>query len=187
MSIFNFLDKDLILWLDLWMIIPLFLMGSILHFVYNWTKHNKSILLIAAANESYWEHIKIAFWPIFLLYLIEFIFGGWSINSFLPSRAIALYSIPVLIISLVFIYKYFTKRNIPWLDIIIFFLSLFLAQIISDLILYELDSSNITNWLSGLFIVFIVIGFSAFTYKPPQEPDLFKDPITNKYGVKGHK
>lgn len=103
---------DSIATIDHWMILPIFLLGSLLHFTYDWSKHNKYVAVFSAVNESYWEHIKIAFWAVLFLGIIEFAFGGYSHLSFIPAKTIALYSIPVSMIALVFAYKHFTKKNI---------------------------------------------------------------------------
>lgn len=169
------------------MIVPLFIFGSLLHFAYNWSKHKKEVAVVAAVNESYWEHVKIAFWPLFLFYLIEFAIGGWRHVSFLPAKTIALYIVLILIVSFVYIYKYFLKHNFLVLDILIFFLGILGAQIIGTILLNEILPSNTTILFSFLFLFIILIAFVVFTFRPPKDPDLFKDPITKKYGLKGHK
>lgn len=178
---------DTITILDYWMIILLFLVGSLLHFTYDMTKHNKWVSVFSAVNESYWEHIKIVFWPLFLLYFVEFIIGGYEIASFIPAKTIALYSVPVSMIAMVFAYKYFTKKNVLALDIIAFLLTIVVAQVISSLMLSELNPSLWSIGLSCIFLFIIMLAFMIFTKHPPKEPDLFKDPITSKYGLKGHK
>jgi hypothetical protein len=173
--------------LDYWMIIPLFFIGSTMHFVYEWSKHNKRIAILAAVNESYWEHIKIAFWPAFILYLTEFALGGWKIASFIPAKTVSLYVVIVFMVSSVFSYKFFTKKNILALDISLFGLTLVVAQIVGINLLRDLAPSLITIYVSVFFLLTVVISFTRFTINPPEEPDLFRDPITNKYGLKGHK
>jgi hypothetical protein len=177
---------DTITTLDYWMIVPLFLLGSILHFTYDWSKHDKRVAIFSAVNESYWEHIKIAFWPVLLLALVEFAFGGHSHLSFLPAKTIALYSIPVSMIAFVFAYKRVTRKNVLLLDILAFLVSVALAQVISSLILTQLDANVWTVALSALFLLILVTSFALFTLHPPEEPDFFKDPITLDYGVKAH-
>ena len=108
---------------SLWMIIPLGLIGSLLHFVFDWTKHNRFVAVFAAVNESYWEHIKIAVWPVMLLQLVLFISGGHQFASFIPAATIALYSIPVTMVGVIYSYKMITKRNILWLDICLLYTS----------------------------------------------------------------
>jgi len=173
--------------LDLLMVIPLFLVGSLLHFVYDFSKHHKTLAFFGAVNESYWEHLKIAFWPVFLLYLIEFVLGGYKFLSFIPSKTIALYSILISIISFVYGYKFITKKNILFLDIFIFFLGIVLAQFIGATLLAHLDLNIWIVIVSIVFLTVLLIGFIRFTYKPPKDLDIFKDPTTNKYGIKGHK
>ena len=169
------------------MIIPLFIIGSSLHFVYNWSNHNKKVAVIAAVNESYWEHIKIAFWPLIVLYALEYALGGYAISSFIPSCTISLYIVPITMVSTVFLYKHFVKRNILWVDISLFLVTITIAQVVSHLILDELSASILTNVISFAFLFFILTAFLVFTTNPPKEPDIFKDPLTEKYGIKGHK
>ena len=173
--------------LDLWMIVPLFLLGSLLHFTYDWSKHNKFVAIFSAVNESYWEHIKIAFWPLFLLYLVEFISGGYKISSFIPAKTIALYTIPVAMIAIVYGYKSITKRNILALDIGSFLVVIAIAQVTGTQFLKELSASWLTILIGTFFLIVILISFLIFTRYPPKEPDLFVDPLTSEYGLKGHK
>lgn len=180
------MDINQIVVLDYWMILPLFLLGSLLHFTYDWSKHNKFVAIFSAVNESYWEHIKIAFWPTFLLYLIEFTLGGYKISSFIPAKTIALYTIPVTMIAIVYGYKFITKKNILALDIGAFLVVIAIAQLTGTLFLQELSASWLTILLSIFFLIVILVSFLIFTKHPPQEPDLFLDPLTSKYGLKGH-
>lgn len=178
---------DTIVILDHWMIFPLFLLGSLLHFTYDWSKYNKHVAIFSAVNESYWEHIKIAFWPVLLLAIIEFTLGGYSHLSFIPAKTIALYSIPVSMVAFVFAYKHLTRKNILFLDILAFLLSVALAQVIGSLILSQLDANLWTVALSTLFFLILVTSFVLFTLRPPKETDLFRDPITDEYGLKAHR
>jgi Family of unknown function (DUF6512) len=171
---------------SLWAITPLGILGSLLHFVFDWTKHNRIVGVIAAVNESYWEHIKIAFWPVLLLQLCLFIFGGFQVSSFIPAATIALYSIPVSMIGLVFLYKAVSKRNILWIDISVFFLVIAIAQLVFVMLLQELDSSAWLILMSLAFLVGLVVAFLRFTARPPIEPDVFVDPTNKKYGLRAH-
>ena len=171
---------------SLFMIVPLGLIGSVLHFLFDWTKHNRFVAFFSAVNESYWEHIKIAIWPVLVLQLVLFSFGGYQYLSFVPAATIALYSIPVSMVGLVFVYKWFTRRNILWLDISIFFVCIAIAQSIFVLVLEQLAPTTGTVVISGLFLLGLVVAFLLFTFRPPKEPDLFLDPIKNDYGLRAH-
>lgn len=171
---------------SLFMIVPLGLFGSVLHFLFDWTKHNRFMAFFSAVNESYWEHIKIAIWPALLLQVMLFSLGGYELLSFVPAATISLYSIPVSMVGLVFVYKWFTKRNILWLDISIFFVCIAIAQSIFVLILEQLAPTTGTVVISGLFLMGLVVAFLLFTFRPPKEPDMFLDPIKKDYGLRAH-
>ena len=171
---------------SLWAIVPLGILGSLLHFLFDWSKHNRFVAVIAAVNESYWEHIKIAVWPVLLLQLCLFTVGGFQLPSFIPAATIALYSIPIAMTGLVFLYKAFSKRNILWVDISIFFLVVAIAQAIFVLLLQELNPSVGLSLISVGFLAGLVVAFLRFTSRPPRETDVFIDPTNKKYGLLAH-
>lgn len=169
-----------------WMILPLIALGSVLHFVYDWSGHNRVVAVLGAVNESYWEHIKIAVWPVALGQLVLFAAGGWRHPSFVPAATVALYSIPVGMIGIVFLYKSITKRNILWLDIAVFAVVIVLAQTIFVALLTQLRADAVTLVLSLLYLAGLIASFLLFTLRPPREPDIFVDPLSRKYGLHGH-
>jgi hypothetical protein len=172
--------------ISLWMIVPLGLLGSVLHFLFDWTRHNRFVALLSAVNESYWEHIKIAVWPVFFLQVVLFASGGYQYTSFIPAATIALYSIPVSMIGLVFAYKAVTKKNILWLDISIFFVCIAIAQSSFVLIFDQLNPTGGTIVMATLFLFGLIVAFLLFTLRPPKEPDVFLDPIKKDYGLRAH-
>jgi hypothetical protein len=137
-------------------------------------------------NESYWEHIKIAIWPVLLLQIVLFSLGGYQFPSYVPASTIALYSIPVTMVGLVFLYKSVTKRNILWLDISIFFVCIAIAQSIFVQVLGQLSATSGTVVMSSLFLLGLIVAFLLFTFRPPREPDVFLDPIKKDYGLRAH-
>jgi hypothetical protein len=117
---------------------------------------------------------------------VLFSLGGYQYPSFIPAATIALYSIPVSMVGLVFIYKWFTKRNILWLDISIFFVCIAIAQSIFVLVLEQHAATSGTVVISVLFLAGLVVAFLLFTFRPPKEPDVFLDPIKKEYGLRAH-
>jgi hypothetical protein len=171
---------------SLWMIVPLGVLGSLLHFLFDWTKHNRFVAILAAVNESYWEHIKIAVWPVMLLQGFLFLAGGNQFLAFVPAATISLYSIPITMVGLVFLYKTISKRNILWLDISLFFVVIAVAQSLFVLLLEQLRPTTATVVLAILFLVGLIAAFLRFTFRPPQEPDVFIDPTNKRYGMQAH-
>jgi hypothetical protein len=169
-----------------WMILPLGVIGSVLHFTFDWSRHSRIAAIFSAVNESYWEHIKIAIWPVALLQVVLFAAGGYQHAAFIPAATVALYSLPISMLGIVFLYKSITKRNVLWLDIAVFFVIIAIAQTLFVLMLQELSPSWATVALAGIFLAGLVIAFFRFTLRPPNEPDVFIDPLNQKYGLDAH-
>ena len=169
-----------------WMIHPLGAIGSVLHFTFDWSKHNRIVAIFSAVNESYWEHIKIAIWPIVALQFVLFAAGGYQVASFLPAATIALYSLPISMLGIVLLYKSVTKRNVLWLDIVAFFAIIAIAQTLFVLVLEQLNPTWVTVTISVCFLAGLLAAFFRFTLRPPHEPDVFIDPLNKKYGLLAH-
>lgn len=180
------MSLELIVGVSWWMIVPLVLFGGLLHFVFDWSGHHRVAAIFSAVNESYWEHIKIAVWPVFLLQAVLFAAGGYQYASFIPAATVALYSIPISMVGLVFLYKGFTRRNVLWLDLVSFAAIIVLAQAIFVQLLQQLEATGVTVALASVYLVGLLVAFLGFTLRPPREPDVFIDPVTGKYGVRGH-
>lgn len=180
------MNADGLIWLNVIAILPLSIVGSLLHFAYDWSKHNRFVAVFAAVNESYWEHIKIAFWPVLVWFIVLFALGGWSIPGFVPAATISLYSVPVIMITIVFVYKAVARRNVLWIDIAAFFVTIGLALMIFALVAVELDASGWTIAISVILLVPLGVAFARYTHTPPDEPDLFIDPLNRRYGLEAH-
>ncbi len=169
-----------------WMPLPLAVVGSLLHFLYDWTGGKRWAAVLGAVNESYWEHVKIAVWPVVLLQVALFALGGYRYPAFVPAATVALYSLPVSMIGIVWLYKALTKRNILWLDITAFAVVILLAQFIFVQLLQQLEADRLTVALSVPYLLGILGAFWRFSLRPPSEPDVFVDPLTAEYGLEGH-
>ena len=51
----------------------IFCIGALLHFVYEWAGAWWPLALVAAVNESVWEHLKLAFWPSVIYAAVEYV------------------------------------------------------------------------------------------------------------------
>ena len=61
--------------LNLFHFIFISILGVLLHFTYEWSGDNPAVGLFSAVNESTWEHLKLIFFPMLLLTLIEFLWA----------------------------------------------------------------------------------------------------------------
>ena len=63
-------------------IIAISLIGTLSHFLYDISKHNKLVGLFCAVNESTWEHIKISLTPCLLWGVLDGFIYGTNPNYF---------------------------------------------------------------------------------------------------------
>ena len=169
------------MWLS---IIIISILGTFFHFLYDISKHNKVVGLFAAVNESTWEHIKIALTPTILWGIYDGYIYGRNPNYFtakLSSLLILITFIPTIF----YLYKYFTNKPIIIVDILIFYIAIILSQFSFYSIIKLQTLGFATNYLSCISI-FIVFGFYMVLTLLPIKSFIFKDPITNKFGFKGH-
>lgn len=155
-------------------------LGTLLHFTYDLSGNNNFVALFSAINESTWEHLKLLFFPMLLTSIIGYIFFFNSNNSYWCSRLIGI--LISLTFTVIFFYTYsgILGKNIAFIDISSFFLSVILGELTS----YFLLTQNIPcNKKYALFpLAALVFLFFTFTFNPPHI-GLFKDPISNNYGV----
>lgn len=165
-------------------IIVISIIGTISHFLYDLSNHNKILGLFVAVNESTWEHIKIAITPTLLYSLYDGIIYGFNPNYF-TAKLISLLSLCIFIPLIFYTYQIFTKKSIAFINILIFYISIIISQFLFYCIINAEPVSKIIQYISvvGLFILFGA--YLLLTLLPLKNP-LFKDPITNKYGFNRH-
>ena len=155
--------------------------GTILHFLYDWTGGSILVAPFSGVNESTWEHMKLLFWPMFLFALVQWLFfkdqeNYWCVK--LAQNLLGLVLIPVLF----YTYNGVFGKSPDWINIAIFYITALLV------FLFEWWAFK-RDWLPCMrpllaFSVICLIGvlFVVFTFMPPQIP-LFQDPLTGTYGV----
>ncbi|MFC1789643.1 DUF6512 family protein [Patescibacteria group bacterium] len=157
------------------------LVGSFLHFIYELSGFLKPVALFGGVNESTWEHLKIAFWPVFIFGIIEYFSYGKNQNNFFLAQAKKIYITPIIIVALFYSYTAFIGYNL-FLDILIFILAIVIGYITSYKILIWQKNFSKFNILAFSFIAIAVVIFSLLSYFP-LENFLFLDPVTGLYGI----
>jgi hypothetical protein len=170
----------------LWGIPVVFLVGSLLHFAYVWSGYNTLIGIFAPVNESVWEHLKMAFWPMLVWWLAGyFIFrkNSWfSPACWMSAGALSLFISPLAISSLYYLYTGALGIELSVLDILLFLLSITISQLLA-LHIYKFATPK--PWYTLVSIVAVALlaaAFVAYTFAPPHIP-LFQDPVTGTYGI----
>ncbi len=160
------------------------IIGTLLHFTYDLTKHNKVVGLFSAVNESTWEHIKMGLTPYFAWSLVDGFIYGINPNYFF-SKLVGLIAIIIIIPLIFYSYKLITKKSILIIDILTFYIAIFCSQYFGYLLINIKKVPYYLNYIS-LVLLFIIFGMFMVATIMPIKTFIFKDPITNKYGLRGH-
>lgn len=149
-------------------------LGTLGHFFYEWSGNNYVVGLFFATNESVWEHIKLALFPTFLIFLLYGLFARAHHNYF-AAFFMAMLTVILFIPAAFYGYTALTEKSVIYIDIAIFVIAIILAYLVS----YSLLSRRSIPWLnfvSVIGIVVIIICFMTFTYNPP-DWQIFVPPV----------
>lgn len=175
---------------EIWMLIGipiLFLIGSIMHFLYNILWASSVVGLFAPVNESIWEHSKMVVWPVILWWSLFYCFRGKQYqidkNKWFTSALVALLTSLVTMPLLYYFYTGAFGVELLWVDILILLFSVLFGQVLG-LHTYRYGRGLSTKYVLVVFAV-IVLLFMLFTFFPPHIP-LFQDGVTGSYGIPPH-
>ncbi len=153
-----------------------FLLGSINHFIFEWTGRCPFIGVFTSVNESTWEHMKLFFFPFAFYIIAEFFIYGHKIKNFLFSRTAGALSGLIFIPAAFYAYTGMLGRNYFLIDILIFAAACILSFTKSSArIISAKESKRSLTVPAILLLIGIGILFAGFTFFPPEAP-LFADP-----------
>ena len=165
-------------------IIFISLFGTFLHFLYELSHHNKFVAIFAAVNESTWEHIKICMTATIIWSLYDGYVFGMNPN-YLVAKSLSLLTIVILIPVLFYTYTAFTKKSILFIDVICFYVTVIVSQLVFKHFISIQPLPFIYTYLCVILLVIEFASYMFLTYQPIKN-FIFKDPISHKYGLKGH-
>lgn len=143
------------------------ILGTLWHFLYDFTASG-FVGLFAPVNESTWEHLKILFYPTLIFSAIEYFIKKDRPENYISATTVALFSGLFSIISLFYTYKGILGFDVTFIDILIFFVSLFIMLIIKKFIINRgLFPSRFSKIVSLILIVVFIILFAVWSFNPP--------------------
>ena len=162
------------------------ILGTLLHFIYEWSGNNVIIASFSAVNESVWEHLKLVFYPMLILGVIEYYFVKNIANNYIEAKAIGIFTAISFIVISFFTYTGIIGTNFFIIDILIFIISIILGEWTSYKLMKRKNESTIqTKILAGGILIFLLSCFIIFTYVTPQV-NLFRDFTNGTYGITEH-
>ena len=158
-------------------------LGSLLHFVYQWSGENQVAAAFSAVNESTWEHMKLLFFPLFLFSVVQVCVMGRNYPNFLAVRAVSILTGLVLIPVLFYTYTGVLGRSVDWVNIALFFLAALGAFLLDFRLLRRSRLSAPWQQILGLIVLWALAFCFVWCTFHPVEMSLWRDPVTGGCGV----
>lgn len=150
--------------------------GTLLHFTYEWSGENRIVGLFSATNESVWEHLKLVFYPMLILAIVEYFVVKKEANNYIEAKSLGIFLGIAFIIVFYYTYTGIIGKTFFIIDILTFIISIILGEWVSyKLMIRKSESTTLSKILSSAIIFYFLISFILFTYNPPNI-NLFKDP-----------
>lgn len=158
------------------------IVGPLLHFAYDWSGKSRIVAAFSAVNESIWEHMKILFFPLLLLALVELVVFGRHYRNFLAVKLAAIFFGLLTIPVLYYTYSGIWGQSLQAVDIAIYYI----AAAVSGIVTYSLAERGrlVGVWKQAVGLLgLLTIGFLFvwFTYQTPHLA-IFRDPVTGLFG-----
>ncbi len=164
--------------------------GALLHFAFELSDYWLPMALIAAVNESVWEHTKMYFWPGLVWALVQYTYTRHLHDNYWQGKAVALAVTPLLIYVLYYSYIAYIdltggKANLTaMLSIMVIAISV--AQYLSYRILTAEPFRPVTKRYAAATLVTLIAMFSLLTFFPPRFflfENYFCYTYTGEYGI----
>lgn len=161
-------------------IIAVIIIGSLCHFVYEWSGESSLAALFCPVNESTWEHLKLLFFPylavITYMYFTKDPQKKPALFRYYCSRLFGVLLGMLSIIVIFYTYTGVIGENYLIADILTFIISVFISFYTSSVFYYR---CNICKEASSLIFagwLLITLLFFIFTCYTPDLP-LFYSPV----------
>ena len=157
--------------------------GSLLHFVYEWSGGSLAAAVVSAVNESTWEHMKLLFVPMFLFSVVQVCVLGTTSPNFLAVRAVSIVTGLTLIPVLYYTYTGAWGQMRDWANIAVFFLAALGAFLLDCSLLRRNRLSSPWQQVLGLVMLWALAFCFVWCTFRPFHIALWRDPLTGTYGI----
>lgn len=182
-------STKLLLW-ELGCVLWICVAGSTLHFAYELSDYWGPMAVIAAVNESVWEHLKIYFWPGLLYAVAQYTYTRHIHNNYWLGKVVALSVTPVAIIVMYHAYIAYAMSVYGETSIGPMLMIMFLGVLAGQLCSWRILASPPVTWAAPRYVVAgymtLMLMFSMFTFFPPKIflfENYFCYEYTNEYGI----
>jgi len=145
--------------------------GWILHFAFELSGYNHRMALVAAVNESAWEHTKLYFWPGLVYMLVQYTYTRDVANNYWLGKAMALAVTPLVIFAVYFSYLAWINamgtEGTLFAMLAIMTFGVICGQAVSYRVLTRPPLGPSYGRYAAMLTAITVFCFSTFTFFPP--------------------
>ena len=154
-----------------WHIIGTFftiILGSLLHFVYEWSGFHPLFGLIGSVNESVWEHLKLLYWPFLISFIAELWIYGKDISGFFAAKARAILSGMLFVVVTFYTYTGVVGKDFVLADAMIFAVGAIVSFVVSyKYIKHSHSNSQKADFWGVAVLITLAIMFCVYSFNPP--------------------
>lgn len=144
------------------------IVGTLWHFIYEWTGENPIVGAVAPVNESVWEHLKLLFFPALFYFIIEYFLSKERYENLISADVIGIFTGMLTIIAFFYTYKGILGFDVPALDVLSYFLGLGVMLYVKSRILRNKSfSSKASKCLSLTITAVVAVLFVIWSFYPP--------------------
>ena len=141
-------------------------LGTLGHFVYNWSGENTILGYFTPVNESTWEHLKLLFFPTLIFSVFEYFLMKEKPQNYPFAVSISLLIGLISIVTIFYTYSGVLGFKIEWFNITIYYIALLIMLITKAILLSLKLEVGILNWIALIWIFVMALTFIFFTYNP---------------------
>lgn len=161
-------------------------LGTLLHFLYDWSGKSLLAAPFSGVNESTWEHMKLLYWPLISVTLVQWIIGcrKWRFpENFWCIKLIGTVTGLLLIPVMYYTYNGCFGKSPDWLNISIFYICAACVFLL-EVFLFTTAAGNKcqANKFARYGLLVIGLAFIYYTFRPPELP-LFQEPLNEVCGL----
>jgi hypothetical protein len=165
-------NKQILIW-EIIGVCVIIIAGGPLHSLFEQSGYWPPVALIAAVNESIWEHLKMSFWPGLLFAGFQYLFVGKRIPNYGFGKLVGLIVTAILSAASFIVYLAIERAsgNFAPNDLVTIsssMLSVCLGQAACYRVLTAASMPTIVARFSSLGYLLLILAFSSFTYFPPK-------------------
>lgn len=169
-----------VFWFQVASVILAIVLGVLLHYTYQLSNNNCLVGTFSAVNESTWEHLKLAFFPMLITTIVGYFIIGKANPNFLCAKLAGIITTMIFITTFFYTYTGIIGTDYSLLNILSFIIGVILGEYKAFRKILKDKACNKT--ITIIILILLTISFIYFTFNPPKI-NYFKDPITNEYGI----